>query len=141
MIPSALQLSRMLMSACRVSSVTRTFATCACASWSVCIDRATDGVGSGATSTARKLLGRKRYWTSKRSRNRSKSASSSFPSGSSFEAPKSDTSGICMGAPSLWKRRSFMAVSRELRMAEFALNTSSTNANSASGSLAVVTRW
>ena len=51
----------MLMSDWSVSSMTRTFATCACASRSVAIESATEGVGSGATRTDWKLLGRSKY--------------------------------------------------------------------------------
>jgi hypothetical protein len=47
---------------------------------------------------------------------------------------------IASGAPSLWKTRSFIAARRLFRMDEFALKTSSTNANCASGSLSVTTR-
>ena len=68
-------------------------------------------------------------------------ASNSLPSGNSLLAPKTETSGQCRGAPELWKRRSFISVSRLLRMALLALNTSSTKAKCASGSLPLVTRW
>lgn len=99
-----------------------------------------DATGSGAASTSFRLPGRSRYPTSNRSRKRSKSASSSLPSGNSLDAPNSVTSGTEVGCPSLWNTRSFTTESREFRMALFALKTSSTNANSASGSFPVTTR-
>jgi hypothetical protein len=72
--------------------------------------------------------------------NRSKSASSSFDSGSSLDAANRLTSGQGVGDPSLWKTRSFAIDRSELRIAELALNTSSMNASSASGSLPAVMR-
>lgn len=60
-----------------------------------------------------------------------------LPSGSSLEAPNIDTSGHCTVVVSSWK---VTTESIEFRISELALNTSSTKANSTSGSLPAVTR-